>query len=133
MNNCEAVTSLIVLGIIVCIAIPCIVGVKLKSSESGNINDLFAMGPQMLRPSLQVPLNLRYSARGVYFPNATFPKIIRNKSATKRPTQNSTNYQVTLKLSENGASICKGALVHTQAILTTFDWYGFDFFKISEL
>ena len=134
MNNCKAVTILIVLGIIVCITIPCIVGLKWKSSEKGNFSDLFAPIPSMLRPSLQIPMN----PLGVFYPNASFSKIISNKSLNKRPTQNSLmaesgmdkNYQVTLKLSENGAGICKGALIHSQAILTTSDWFGLDFFKI---
>ena len=132
LNNFKAVTSLIVLGIIVCITIPCIVGIKLKSSERGNINGIFGPMPSMLRPSFLISIN----PPGVYFSNATFPIIIRNDSSTKKPTENALmtesgmvrNYQVTLKLSENGPGICKGALVHSQAILTTSDWYGFDVF-----
>ena len=35
-------------------------------------------------------------------------------------------FQLTLKISEDGNGICKGARIHSQAIMTTVNWKGFE-------
>ena len=41
-------------------------------------------------------------------------------------------FQLTLKISENGSRICKGARVQSQVIMTTVDWNGFDSNQMSQ-
>ena len=151
MNYSKAITTLIVSGIIVCITTACIVGIQMKSDQRVTYSDELCNGicVSNVQGNSKKPGKLKKIdfPPGAFLPNKTFPRVVlapfHYKTAIRDPwipTENpwipeidrdmpfDGDYQLTLKLSQFGQGICKGALVHEQTILTTADWNGSDIF-----